>query len=72
MADRQPQDVAEAHRRFQLSTGWGSIADLSRNTDWRQQHPVGAKDTPTLRHAIQRLMVGSHAHRHRLEHERTA
>jgi hypothetical protein len=55
---RDPQDVAEAHRRYQLNAAYRKIDQL------RGWPPVAnVQDSPSMRLALIRLMVGSHAHR---------
>jgi hypothetical protein len=60
-----PQDVAEAQRRRQLDVGWRGVlrADLERDV-----LGVDEQDSPTMRLALWRLMVGSHAYRRPLEY----
>lgn len=59
---RDPQDVAEAHRRHQLEAAHRKVEAMS---EW--PGVIAVQDCPSMRLALSRLMVGSHAFRRPLD-----
>jgi hypothetical protein len=70
--ERDPQDDAEAQRRHQLAEGWATIRDIGTAAPHAAPSERRHHREAGLELAVRRIMIGSHAHRHRLEHERTA
>jgi hypothetical protein len=59
---RDPQDAAEAHRRYQLNAAYRGVDAMC---GWPDSFPI--QRSPTMRLTLVRLMVGSHAYRRPLD-----